>query len=256
MGISNKDHPFRKKWGQNFLADTNLLDKIAKTIEPKTGDNILEIGPGEGALTERIFPYVNSMVVVEIDPLLIKELKNKPILKGLHIIHGDILLQDIENLPIDEPVRVIGNIPYNITSPIIFWLIEQLDYWKDAYIMMQKEVADRLNAEVNTKAYGRLTVVVGAYLDIDLCFNIKPDVFIPKPKVDSAIVRFTKKVCPLIKDDQYMRFNKIVSAAFSQRRKMLRNTLQGWGIPKAVQEDIDFTRRPETLTIDEFISMV
>ena len=256
MGISNKDHPFRKKWGQNFLADTNLLDKIAKTIEPKTGDNILEIGPGEGALTERIFPYVNSMVVVEIDPLLIKELKNKPILKGLHIIHGDILLQDIEDLPIDEPVRVIGNIPYNITSPIIFWLIEQLDYWKDAYIMMQKEVADRLNAEVNTKAYGRLTVVVGAYLDIDLCFNIKPDVFIPKPKVDSAIVRFTKKDCPLIKDDDYMRFNKIVSAAFSQRRKMLRNTLQGWGIPKAVQEDIDFTRRPETLTIDEFISMV
>ena len=256
MGISNKNHPFRKKWGQNFLADTNLLDKIAKTIEPKTGDNILEIGPGEGALTERIFPYVNSMVVVEIDPLLIKELKNKPILKGLHIIHGDILLQDIENLTIDEPVRVIGNIPYNITSPIIFWLIEQLDYWKDAYIMMQKEVADRLNAEVNTKAYGRLTVVVGAYLDIDLCFNIKPDVFIPKPKVDSAIVRFTKKDCPLIKDDDYMRFNKIVSAAFSQRRKMLRNTLKGWDIPEAVQEDIDFTRRPETLTIDEFISMV
>ena len=256
MGISNKDHPFRKKWGQNFLADTNLLDKIAKTIEPKTSDNILEIGPGEGALTERIFPYVNSMVVVEIDPLLIKELKNKPILKGLHIIHGDILLQDIENLPIDEPVRVIGNIPYNITSPIIFWLIEQLDYWKDAYIMMQKEVADRLNAEVNTKAYGRLTVVVGAYLDIDLCFNIKPDVFIPKPKVDSAIVRFTKKDCPLIKDDDYMRFNKIVSAAFSQRRKMLRNTLKGWDIPEAVHEDIDFTRRPETLTIDEFISMV
>ena len=256
MGISNKDHPFRKKWGQNFLADTNLLDKIAKTIEPKTGDNILEIGPGEGALTERIFPYVNSMVVVEIDPLLIKELKNKPILKGLHIIHGDILLQDIENLPIDEPVRVIGNIPYNITSPIIFWLIEQLDYWKDAYIMMQKEVADRLNAEANTKAYGRLTVVVGAYLDIDLCFNIKPDVFIPKPKVDSAIVRFTKKDCPLIKDDDYMRFNKIVSAAFSQRRKMLRNTLKGWDIPEAVHEDIDFTRRPETLTIDEFISMV
>ena len=256
MGIANKDHPFRKKWGQNFLADTNLLDKIAKTIEPKTGDNILEIGPGEGALTERIFPYVNSMVVVEIDPLLIKELKNKPILNGIHMIHGDILLQDIEDLPVDEPVRVIGNIPYNITSPIIFWLIEQLDYWEDAYIMMQKEVADRLNAKVNTKAYGRLTVVVGAYLDIDLCFSIKPDVFIPKPKVDSAIVRFTKKVCPLIKDDQYMRFNKIVSAAFSQRRKMLRNTLQGWGIPKAVQEDIDFTRRPETLTVDEFISMV
>ena len=172
------------------------------------------------------------------------------------MIHGDILLQDIENLPINEPVRIIGNIPYNITSPIIFWLIEQLDYWEDAYIMMQKEVADRLNARVNTKAYGRLTVVVGAYLDVDVCFTIKPDVFIPKPKVDSAIVRFTKKVQPMIDDDKYLRFNKIVSAAFSQRRKMLRNTLSGWDISKEVQEHINFTRRPETLTIDEFVSMV
>ena len=174
----------------------------------------------------------------------------------MEVVHGDILLQEIEDLPIDEPVRIIGNIPYNITSPIIFWLIEQLDYWDDAYIMMQKEVADRLNAVVNTKAYGRLTVVVGAYLDVDICFTIKPDVFIPKPKVDSAIVRFTKKVRPKIDDDKYMRFNKIVSAAFSQRRKMLRNTLSGWGISKEVQESIDFTRRPETLTIDEFVSMV
>jgi len=256
MCAKNINHPFRKKWGQNFLIDTNLLDKIARTINPESSDFFLEIGPGDGALTERIFPHVCAMVAIEIDPLLVKKLRNKPIFNGMDVIQGDILLEDIKNMSINTPVRVIGNIPYNITTPIIFWLIEQLDYWHDAYIMMQKEVADRLNAEVNTKAYGRLTVVVGAYLDIDLCFNIKPDVFIPKPKVDSAIVRFTKKVCPLIKDDQYMRFNKIVSAAFSQRRKMLRNTLQGWGIPKAVQEDIDFTRRPETLTIDEFISMV
>ena len=254
--LKKRTHPFRKKWGQNFLTDTNLLDKIGKTIAPQSEDKILEIGPGDGSLTERIFPSVNNLVVIEIDPLLVKELKKKPIFKGLHILHGDILLQDINDMPINGPVRIIGNIPYNITSPIIFWLIEQVDYWDDAHIMMQKEVADRLNAEVNTKAYGRLTVVVGAYLDIDLCFNIKPDVFIPKPKVDSAIVRFTKKDCPLIKDDDYMRFNKIVSAAFSQRRKMLRNTLKGWDIPEAVHEDIDFTRRPETLTIDEFISMV
>ena len=97
---------------------------------------------------------------------------------------------------------------------------------------------------------------MGAYLDVHICFTIKPDVFIPKPKVDSAIVRFTKKVRPKIDDDKYMRFNKIVSAAFSQRRKMLRNTLSGWDISKEVQESIDFTRRPETLTIDEFVSMV
>ena len=151
---------------------------------------------------------------------------------------------------------MIGNIPYNITSPILFWLIEQLDYWDDAYIMMQKEVAERLSASVNTKAYGRLTVVVGAYLDIEYCFTIKPDVFIPKPKVNSAIVHLTKKNPSLIDDHKYKRFNKIVSAAFSQRRKMLRNTLKGWGIPQEKINQIDFTRRPENLTIDEFVYLV
>ena len=249
-------HPFRKKWGQNFLTDKNLLEKIVRTIEPKADDNFLEIGPGEGALTDRIFPKINSLVSVEIDPLLIKVLEQKPGLKGVEIVHGDILNQNIDALPINNPVRIFGNIPYNITSPIIFWLIEQLDYWSDTFIMMQKEVADRLCAKVGTKEYGRLTVVVGAYLDIKYCFTIKPDVFIPKPKVESAIVKFSRKEEALIEDEKYIRFNKLVSTAFSQRRKMLRNTLKGWDISNEVQERINFTRRPETLTVKEFASMV
>ena len=250
------DHPFRKKWGQNFLADRNLLDKIVRTINPKKSDSILEIGPGEGALTELIYPIVKEMIAIEIDPMLIEHLKNREILKGLKIVHGDVLLQDIENLPVKNLVRVIGNIPYNITSPIIFWLIEQLHFWDDAFIMMQKEVAERLSAVVGTKAYGRFTVVTGAYLNIEYCFTIPPDVFIPKPKVDSAIIRFTKKENPLISDEKYMRFNKLVSAAFSQRRKMLRNTLKGWDIHPDLQEQINFNRRPETLTIEEFVTLV
>ena len=255
--MSNKtDHPFRKKWGQNFLADRNLLDKIVRTIDPKKSDSILEIGPGEGALTELIYPIVKEMVAIEIDPMLIEHLKNRESLKGLNIVHGDVLLQDIENLPVKNLVRVIGNIPYNITSPIIFWLIEQLHFWDDAFIMMQKEVAERLSAVVGTKAYGRFTVVTGAYLNMEYCFTIPPDVFIPKPKVDSAIIRFTKKENPLISDEKYMRFNKLVSAAFSQRRKMLRNTLKGWDIHPDLQEQINFTRRPETLTIEEFVTLV
>ena len=249
-------HPFRKKWGQNFLADNNLLDRIARIVDPKSTDSILEIGPGEGALTERILPLVKEMVAVEIDPLLIDHLKNRAVLEGLKVIHGDVLLQEIEDLPILNPVRVIGNIPYNITSPIVFWLIEQLDYWNDAFIMTQKEVADRLSAQVGTKAYGRLTVIVGSYLDIKYCFTIPPDVFIPRPKVDSAIVRLTKKENPLVSDDKYIQFNKIVTAAFSQRRKMLRNSMKGWDLPKDAREKIDFTRRPETLTVEEFASMV
>ena len=253
---NHKRHPFRKKWGQNFLTDTNLLDKIIRTIDPQPSDNFLEIGPGEGALTEIIFPKINSLVSIEIDPLLIKGLRGKSSLKGIEVVHGDILNQNIEELPITNPVRILGNIPDNITSPIIFWLIEQLDYWSDTYIMMQKEVADRLCATVGTKSYGRLTVVVGAYLDIKYCFTIKPDVFIPKPKVESAIVKFSKKKEALISDEKYRRFNKLVATAFSQRRKMLRNTLRGWDIPKEVKERINFTRRPETLTISEFASMV
>ena len=249
-------HPFRKKWGQNFLADRNLLDKIVRTIDPKKSDSILEIGPGEGALTELIYPIVKEMVAIEIDPMLIEHLKNRESLKGLNIVHGDVLLQDIENLPVKNLVRVIGNIPYNITSPIIFWLIEQLHFWDDAFIMMQKEVAERLSAAVGTKAYGRFTVVTGAYLNMEYCFTIPPDVFIPKPKVDSAIIRFTKKENPLISDEKYMRFNKLVSAAFSQRRKMLRNTLKGWDIHPDLQEQINFSRRPETLTIEEFVTLV
>ncbi len=254
--MNKTDHPFRKKWGQNFLADNNLLDRIARTIDPQNTDAILEIGPGEGALTERILPQAKEMAAIEIDPMLIDHLKNRAALEGLHVIHGDVLLQEIDELPISEPIRVVGNIPYNITSPIIFWLIEQLDFWEDAHIMMQKEVAERLAANVGAKQYGRLSVVVGAYLDIGYCFTIPPDVFIPKPKVDSAIVRFTKKENPVVPDDKYMKFNKLVTAAFSQRRKMLRNTLKGWDIPQDIQDKIDFTRRPETLTIDEFASMV
>ena len=250
------DHPFRKRWGQNFLADRNLLDKIVRTIDPKKSDSILEIGPGEGALTELIYPLVKEMVAIEIDPMLIEHLKNRDSLKGLNIVHGDVLLQDIESLPVKNLVRVIGNIPYNITSPIIFWLIEQLHFWDDAFIMMQKEVAERLSAVAGTKAYGRFTVVTGAYLNMEYCFTIPPDVFIPKPKVDSAIIRFTKKENPLISDEKYMRFNKLVSAAFSQRRKMLRNTLKGWDIHPDLQEQINFSRRPETLTIEEFVTLV
>ena len=187
--MKNKTHPFRKKWGQNFLSDSNLIDKIVKILDIKKNDSVLEIGPGDGLLTEKIFSKVKEMAIVEIDPLLVKHLSIRSDLAGIKIIHGDILMQDIHKIPIKNPVRVIGNIPYNITSSIIFWLIEQLDYWEDVHIMLQKEVADRLTAEVGTKQYSRLTVIVGVYINIELCFKIAPDVFYPKPKVDSAIVR-------------------------------------------------------------------
>ncbi len=250
------DHHFRKKWGQNFLVDKNLLDKIVSTVNPQANDHILEIGPGEGVLSERILPQVKEMLAVEIDPLLVDQLNKQKNLNDLNVIQGDILLNSIRDLPITNPVRVIGNIPYNITSPIIFWLIEQLDYWDDAFVMTQKEVAQRLTAKVGTKAYGRLTVVVGAYLNVDYRFTIPPNVFIPKPKVDSAFIWLTKKKQPLIEDDNYIKFNKIVAAAFNQRRKMLRNSMKSWEFSKLIKEKIDFSRRPESLSIEEFSLLV
>ena len=254
--INKETHPFRKKWGQNFLIDPNIVKKIYRTIEPINSNNILEIGPGEGVLTKIILPEVNKMVSIEIDPVLVNKLNNSHQLKKLKVVNKDILKTNIYDLDIDNPVRVIGNIPYNITSQIIFWLIEQLDYWSDAFIMVQKEVAHRLIAKVGTKEYSRLTVVVGAYLDVDYCFTIPPTVFIPKPKVDSAFIRFTKKRNALIEDHKYIRFNKLVRAAFNQRRKMLRNSLGNWDISDQVKEKINFSRRPETLTVQEFASMV
>jgi len=256
FSVLNKNHPFRKKWGQNFLTDTNLLDRIVRTVDPQKDDSILEIGPGDGSLTEKIFPHVKEMAAVEIDPLLIKHLSIRSDLKGLQIIQGDVLLQDIEELPISNPVRVVGNIPYNITSPIIFWLIEQLDYWTEAFIMTQKEVGERLRAKIGTKDYSRLSVVVGVYLDVEMCFTIPPDVFYPRPKVDSAIMKFSKKEQPLVPDEHFVKFNKIVKAAFSQRRKMLRNSLAGFDIPENIRGEIDFTRRPETLSIKEFAKLL
>ena len=254
--VNINSHSFRKKWGQNFLIDSNIVKRIYQTINPQLTDNIIEIGPGEGALTQIILPKVNDMISIEIDPLLIKKLSNSIMLKKLKIIHKDILKTNIYDLDIDNPTRIIGNIPYNITSQIIFWLIEQIDYWSDAFIMVQKEVAHRLVAETGTKEYGRLTVVVGAYLNVEYCFTIPPTVFIPKPKVDSAFIRFTKKKDALIDEYKYIRFNKIVRAAFNQRRKMLKNSLSSWDISDKVKEEIDFSRRPETLSIKEFALLV
>ena len=249
-------HPFRKKWGQNFLNDNNLLNKIVNTLNPLSNDTFLEIGAGDGALTEKIFPHVKKMLAVEIDPLLVNKLTQNKNLKGLSVIDGDILNLNLENLNLKCPIKIIGNIPYNITSSIIFWLIEQLDFWQEAYVMMQKEVAERLVADVGTKAYGRITVVTSAYLKKEICFNIPPEVFFPKPKVYSSMVKFSKISNQIISDDKFIKYNKMVKKAFSGRRKMIRNTLSGYSFNNEVKKRIDFSRRPETLSPKEFADLV
>jgi 16S rRNA (adenine1518-N6/adenine1519-N6)-dimethyltransferase len=243
----------KKKWGQNFLVDNNLLEKIIKTINIKDTEHVLEIGPGQGALSEKLVDVAKSLSMVEIDPDLIERLKVHEKLSGLTIINQDILKVDLENLSIDSPV-VVGNIPYNITSPIIFWLIDHFDHWDRAYLMVQKEVAQRLTASIGTKDYSRVTVMTSLFFDIEICFSISPNVFLPKPKVQSAFISITKRSDFDQKNVNVKKFSQVVRMAFNQRRKMLRNSLSTLTI-NSDKCNIDFTRRPEQLTVDEFIDI-
>jgi 16S rRNA (adenine1518-N6/adenine1519-N6)-dimethyltransferase len=245
-------HSFRKKWGQHFLVDSNLLQRLVRTLKLQPEDHLLEIGPGEGVLTRQIVHKVAGMAVVEIDPLLIERLQADPELSACRVIGQDVLKLDLSELSLPNTVRIVGNIPYNITTPIIFWLIAQRQGWKDAFLMVQKEVGERLTAAVGTKAYSRLTVMVGAFLNVEICFTIPPEVFIPRPRVASAFIHLEQRAEPLVSEAIFPRFSKLVTAAFAQRRKMLKNSLSGFGIPGNLQKEIDFSRRPETLTIQEF----
>ena len=243
----------KKKWGQNFLVDNNLLEKIIKTINIKDTEHVLEIGPGQGALSEKLVDVAKSLSMVEIDPDLIERLKVHEKLSGLTIINQDILKVDLESLSIDSPV-VVGNIPYNITSPIIFWLIDHFDHWDRAYLMVQKEVAQRLTASIGTKDYSRVTVMTSLFFDIEICFSISPNVLLPKPKVQSAFISITKRSDFDQKNVNVKKFSQVVRMAFNQRRKMLRNSLSTLTI-NSDKCSIDFTRRPEQLTVDEFIDI-
>ena len=243
----------KKKWGQNFLVDNNLLEKIINNVKIDSNENVLEIGPGQGALSEKLVGICNELHMVEIDRDLITILKEHDKLSQAEIINQDILKVDLPTLDIKNPV-VVGNIPYNITSPIVFWLIKHLASWNRAYLMVQKELAQRLTAKIGTKDYSRLTVMTSLYFDIKICFLISPNVFLPKPKVQSAFIEIMKKENSYHKDINLKLFDQIVRMAFNQRRKMLRNSLSSLEID-VKNCAIDFTKRPEQLSIEDFIEI-
>ena len=247
-------HQLKKRWGQHFLTDTNLLKKIVRIVSPEPSDSILEIGPGGGALTELLAPLVNDLVGVEIDRELCHSLQQNSELGNCTFLNQDFLKFDLTRLLFEgRRIRVMGNIPYNITSPIIFKLLESPQRWTDIHIMVQKEVADRLIALAGAKSYGRLTVMVGAVMDVKYKFAVPPEVFVPQPKVDSAIVSL-KHHGRFEEERETMNvFREIVRHSFSQRRKMLRNSLAEYVSNRTV--DIDLSRRPETLTVEEFINL-
>ena len=240
----------KKKWGQNFLVDQNLLEKICNTCSLSKNDVVLEIGPGQGALTEKIIQKTKNLTLVEIDPGLFSSLKENKLFNDIKILNQDILTTNPDELTSNGQLVVIGNIPYNITSPIIFWLIDHKVHWKNSYLMVQKEYADRLIAKPKTKSYSRITVMTNLHFNIKRCFNISPNVFHPRPKVNSSFIEIKQKEVPLNLD--LKKYSQIARLAFNQRRKMLRNSLSTLLNDKNSQE-FDFTKRPEDLSVEEFI---
>jgi 16S rRNA (adenine1518-N6/adenine1519-N6)-dimethyltransferase len=251
----------KQSLGQNFLIDENISRKIVKFISPYENDIILEIGVGKGALTKFLLEKAKFLIGVEIDNRLsnfIQETFSKE--KNFKFIHQDFLKIEIPELIKKlnfQKIRIVGNLPYSITSPVIFKLIENRQFISDVILMIQKEVAERIVSKHNSKDYGILSVLCQFYADVEVLFYVSKNVFFPKPKVDSSVIKlkFFEKPVHYVKDEDF--FKKVVKTAFNQRRKMLRASLkqlEEWNKLKT-EITFDLTKRPEQLTIRDFVEI-
>ena len=250
-----------KKLGQNFLIDEHVVNSIVEAAGIKPGDAVLEIGPGIGTLTQGLAEAGAHVTAVEIDRRLLEVLsKTLEGYENVRVVHGDILRVNITETVGAPQYKVVANLPYYITTPIIMGLLETKMPIDVLVTMVQKEVAQRMVASPGTKDYGALSVAVQYYTKAEIMFVVKPDSFIPPPSVDSAVIRCTVLDKPPVEVDEKI-FFRVVRAAFAQRRKTLFNTLKTTGVPvetlKGILESagIDGNRRGETLSIDEFAAL-
>ena len=252
-------HRARKRFGQNFLNDQGIIDSIVSAISPQPDDLLVEIGPGLGAITGELITQLNQMHVVELDKDLIPFLVAKFEHTGKLTIHqADALKFDFSSLcdtPQDK-LRVVGNLPYNISTPLIFHLIDQAAHIQDMHFMLQKEVVERLAAGVGDKAYGRLGIMVQYYCRVEPLFEVPPESFNPPPNVDSAIVRLVPHAqLPVVTRDPE-RLRQLVTQAFSMRRKTLRNALKNLITPEQLETaGISPSKRPEEVSLAEYVML-
>ncbi len=248
-------HSPRKRFGQHFLHDPRIIGKILAAIDPKTGETLVEIGPGLGAITLPLLERAGRLTAVELDRDVIPHLEDAARGKGeLHIVQGDALKTALAPLaPPSGKLRLVGNLPYNVSTPLLFHFLEQADCIADMHFMLQKEVVRRMAAKPGGKEYGRLTVMLAARCRVEPLFNIGPGAFRPPPKVDSAFVRLIPyREAPFPIADR-SRFAAVVTHAFSHRRKTLKNALQGLVDEEAiVAAGIDPKVRPETLSAADY----
>ena len=253
-------HRAKKRFGQNFLVDTHVIEKIIHSINLEPEDHIIEIGPGLGALTQPLLKKLTRLDAIELDRDVIPELK---ILQGserLHIHNIDVLAFDFTEFKQSNfqhgKLRIIGNLPYNISTAVLFHLINHRNSIHDLHFMLQKEVVERIAAIAGSHDYGRLSVMMQLYFRISPLFTVAPQCFRPVPRVESAIVRLVPKTSLAIADDEHDDFAALVRQAFSQRRKTLKNTLKGFydsGLIDAA--GIDPGKRPQELTVDDYIKL-
>lgn len=252
-------HTARKRFGQNFLRDERVIDGIISAIRPTDEDALVEIGPGLGALTEPMCEQVSALTVIELDRDLAKRLRHHPFHQNkLSVIEQDALNFDFTALSEQrgQPLRVFGNLPYNISTPLMFHLFGHQNAIKDMHFMLQKEVVDRLAAVPGTKHYGRLTVMAQYYCDIIPILEVPPGAFVPPPKVTSAVVKLVPRTEKQSNVHQIKNLERVCAAAFNQRRKTIRNSLKEViGEEGLLAAGINPAIRAEQLTLDEFATI-
>lgn len=247
-------HRPRKRFGQNFLVDRTVIERIVAAVAPKPDDRIIEIGPGHGALTNALLGVVRRLEVVEIDRDLAAELARSHPAQSLRIHVADALKFDFGAS--GERFRVVGNLPYNISSPLLFRLLEYADRIDDVHVMLQKEVVDRMIAQPSTSEYGRLSVMLRYRFKIERLFKVAPGSFRPMPKVESAVARLTPHAAmPCVARDPAV-FARVVALAFGQRRKTLRNALSPIADGATLERaGVNPQARGETLSIEAFVAL-
>ncbi|HEY2561112.1 MAG TPA: 16S rRNA (adenine(1518)-N(6)/adenine(1519)-N(6))-dimethyltransferase RsmA [Caldimonas sp.] len=243
----------RKRFGQHFLIDESVIERIVAAIDPRPGQALVEIGPGRGALTAPLLARSGALTAIELDRDLAAMLRRTP---GLMVIESDVLEVDFAALPdaaSGRKLRIVGNLPYNISTPILFHLLDASELVEDQHFMLQKEVVARMAAAPASKDYGRLTVMLQWRYAIEPLFDVPPEAFDPPPRVDSAVLRMAPLSAPAAIDRVLLR--ELVTVAFSQRRKLLRHTLGRWLEQRPGAPSFDVQRRAEEVPVGEYVAL-
>jgi 16S rRNA (adenine1518-N6/adenine1519-N6)-dimethyltransferase len=242
-------HRARKRFGQHFLVDGGVIDAIVDAIDPRPGQPLVEIGPGLGALTQPLLARCGALTVIELDRDLAARLRRQP---GLEVIEADVLEVDFRRL--GQRLRIVGNLPYNISTPILFHLLEAVEHVEDQHFMLQKEVVQRMAAGPGSKDYGRLSVMLQWRYRIEPVLEVAPESFEPPPRVHSAVVRMV----PLAQDAMPLDaalLSALVASAFSQRRKLLRHTLGRWLEARGFDGSFELQRRAEEVPVADYLAL-